>query len=235
MSMLLCFAGSSSMDLVAMVRAVTICTSFLQDLRFRFSVGTSRKVAAGLVTVAGKEPAGLFWTPYVIRKVDYELHVLQVSPRSSSRWRFFREQQTRFSTCGVPLCAGGPFSGWPPRIWALSSPTSRSPRPESEGFRASGHKYGCAAAELWMLDYRYCRGGRVWGCGRWTSPARYYCLFMLFFETTRHIFLLWIECCCPLQVQWDHCNTSVLQTPVLRITTAHQPLCLAQHLLKSKK
>lgn len=41
------------MDLVAMVRAVTICTSFQQILRFRFSVDTSRKVAAGLVTVAG--------------------------------------------------------------------------------------------------------------------------------------------------------------------------------------
>ncbi len=41
-----------------MVQAVTIYTSFLQHRRFKFSVGTSRKVAAGLVTVAGKEPAG---------------------------------------------------------------------------------------------------------------------------------------------------------------------------------
>lgn len=41
------------MDLVAMVQAVTIYTSFLQHRLFKFSVGTSRKVVAGLVTVAG--------------------------------------------------------------------------------------------------------------------------------------------------------------------------------------
>lgn len=50
------------MDLVAMVRAVPICTSFLQYRHFRFNVDTSRKEAAGLVIDAGKQPAGLFLT-----------------------------------------------------------------------------------------------------------------------------------------------------------------------------
>ncbi len=165
---MLCFAGSSSMDLVVMVQAVTIYTSFLQHRRFKFSVGTSRKVAAGLVTVAGKEPAGYLLIFFEPLHAVYKLHVSQISPCSSSGWRFFREQQTWFSTCSVPLSAGGTFSSWPARIWALSS-TSRSLQPESKGFRASGHKYECAAAELWALDYRHRRGGRGW-----TSPARYY-------------------------------------------------------------
>lgn len=58
---MLWFAGSSSMDLVAMVRAVTICTSFLQYRHFRFTVGTSRKVAAGLVIDAGKQLGFFFF------------------------------------------------------------------------------------------------------------------------------------------------------------------------------
>ncbi len=70
------------MDLVVMVQAVTIYTSFLQHRRFKFSVGTSRKVAAGLVTVAGKEPAGLFI--FLPLHAVYKLHVSQVSPCSSS-------------------------------------------------------------------------------------------------------------------------------------------------------
>lgn len=48
------------MDRVDMVRVVTIYTSFLQYRHFRFSVDTSKREAAGLVTVAGKDPVGLF-------------------------------------------------------------------------------------------------------------------------------------------------------------------------------
>lgn len=41
------------MDFAVMVKAVTICMSFLEHHHFRFNAGTSKKVVVGLGIVAG--------------------------------------------------------------------------------------------------------------------------------------------------------------------------------------
>ncbi|CAM4716828.1 unnamed protein product [Leuciscus chuanchicus] len=70
------------MDLVAMVRAVTISTSFLQYRHSRFIVGTSRKVAAGLVI-----DAGISMFRKEVRALQGAADVVQLLPFSPLRWR----------------------------------------------------------------------------------------------------------------------------------------------------